>query len=103
MVPAGAFWLLRWSFEKIRHREGAGFGDVKMIAMMGAFFGISGAVVTLLLGSLAGSVAGMAYIKITGKDPATYGLPMATFLGAAALIVMAANGGITGWYEQLLR
>ena len=48
-------------------------------------------------------VIGIAYIKITGKDPSTYGLPMATFLGAAALVVLAAHGGLTGWYEQLLR
>jgi leader peptidase (prepilin peptidase)/N-methyltransferase len=103
LVPAGAMWLLGWCFEKIRHKEYLGFGDVKMIAMIGAFLGISGAVVTLLLGSLFGSIGGLAYLKLTGKDPATYYLPFATFLGIAALAVTAANGGITGWYEQLLR
>lgn len=102
-VPAGAMWLLGWIFEKVRHKEYLGFGDVKMIAMMGAFLGISGVIVTLLFGSLLGSVGGLAYIKLTGKDPKSYYLPFATFLGAAALIVVAANGGITGWYEQLLR
>ncbi len=103
LVPAGAMWLLGWCFEKVRHKEYLGFGDVKMIAMMGAFLGISGSVVTLLFGSLIGSIGGIAYLKISGKDPATYYLPFASFLGAAALIVVCANGGITGWYEQLLR
>jgi prepilin signal peptidase PulO-like enzyme (type II secretory pathway) len=34
------FGLLGWLFEKLRHKEGLGFGDVKMIAMIGAFLGI---------------------------------------------------------------
>ena len=102
-IPAGAMWLLGWCFEKIRHKEHLGFGDVKMIAMMGAFLGISGVIVTLLFGSLLGSVGGYAWMKITRKDPATYYLPFASFLGAGALIVVAAHGGITNWYEQMLR
>jgi leader peptidase (prepilin peptidase)/N-methyltransferase len=101
-LPAAAMWFLGWCFDRIRKKEHLGFGDVKMIAMMGAFLGISGLVVTLLFGSLLGSVAGYAYLKITRKDPATYYLPFATFLGAAALVVVAAHGGITNWYQQLL-
>ena len=103
LIPAGSMWVLGWIFEKIRHKEYLGFGDVKMIAMMGAFLGISGVIVTLLFGSLLGSIGGYAWMKITRKDPATYYLPFASFLGAGALIVVAAHGGITGWYEQLLR
>lgn len=103
LVPAGAMWLLGWLFEKVRHKEYLGFGDVKMIAMMGAFLGIAGCIVTLLVGSLFGSIGGYAFLKLTRKDPATYYLPFATFLGAAALVVVAAHGGITSWYQQLLR
>ena len=103
VIPAGSMWLLGWIFEKLRHKEYLGFGDVKMIAMMGAFLGISGVVITLLFGSLLGSIVGYAWLKITKKDPATYYLPFASFLGAGALIVVAAHGGITTWYDQLLR
>jgi leader peptidase (prepilin peptidase)/N-methyltransferase len=102
-VPAFAMWSLGWIFEKLRHREYLGFGDVKMIAMMGAFLGLTGTIVTLLVGSLIGSVGGYAWMKLTGRDPATYYLPFATFLGAGALIVIAAHGGITNWYSQLLQ
>jgi leader peptidase (prepilin peptidase) / N-methyltransferase len=103
LIPAGAMWLLGWIFEKVRHKEYLGFGDVKMIAMMGAFLGIGGCIVTLLFGSLFGSIGGFAFLKLTRKDPASYYLPFASFLGAAALVVVAAHGGITGWYQQLLR
>ena len=70
----------------MRHREGLGLGDVKLIAMVGSFLGLRGALFTLVLGSIAGSVIGYIYIKVTGKDPGSYELPFGTFLGAAALL-----------------
>ena len=84
---SGSIWFVGWMYEKIRHREGLGFGDVKLIAMAGAFLGLQGAIMTLLLGSLAGSILGLAYIKLTRQDPNTYELPFGTFLGAAALVL----------------
>ena len=102
-IPAGAFWFLRWGFEKIRHVEGAGLGDVKMIAMMGAFLGIADGLMALTVGSVLGSVMGLAYIKIAHKDPATYGLPMATFLGVGGLVMAATSGVPSEWHLQLLR
>jgi leader peptidase (prepilin peptidase) / N-methyltransferase len=86
VVPAGAIWLGGWLFEKLRHKEGLGFGDVKMLAMIGAFLGIRGALFAVILGSVAGSIIGIAYIKLTGKDASTYPLPFGSFLGAAALV-----------------
>ena len=69
----------------MRDKEGLGFGDVKMIAMVGAFLGLQGALLTVILGSIAGSIIGIAYIKLTKQDASTYQLPFASFLGAAAL------------------
>ena len=89
-LPPFFLWLAGWLYEKVRHREGLGLGDVKLIAMVGSFLGFSGALYTLLLGSIAGSVIGYGYIWLTGKDPATYELPFGTFLGAAALVIALA-------------
>jgi leader peptidase (prepilin peptidase)/N-methyltransferase len=86
-VPSGALWLMGWLFEKIRHKEGLGFGDVKMIAMIGAFLGLRDALTTVILGSLLGSIVGLAWIKLTGKDASEYQLPFASFLGTAGLAV----------------
>src|SRR5205823_4103104 len=66
IVPAGSIWFGGWLFEKLRHKEGLGFGDVKMLAMVGAFLGIRGALLTIVLGALAGSVVGVVFIKATG-------------------------------------
>ena len=55
--------------------------------MVGSFLGLRGALLTLVLGSISGSLIGYSYIKLTGRDPASYELPFGTFLGAAALLV----------------
>jgi leader peptidase (prepilin peptidase)/N-methyltransferase len=86
-LPAFILWGTGWLYGKIRHRDGLGFGDVKLVAMIGSFLGLQAALLTLVLGSVAGSLIGYSYIKLTGKDAATYELPFGTFLGAAALAV----------------
>jgi leader peptidase (prepilin peptidase)/N-methyltransferase len=109
--------LLLWGaaalYKLVRGREGMGLGDVKMMAMVGAFFGVRNAFITILLGTLLGSVLGVAVIAImyaggTGRRLAErasrrgmgsvnqirwliasqYHLPLGTFLGIAALIVL---------------
>ncbi len=99
-VPSAAIWLGGWLFEKLRHKEGLGFGDVKMLAMIGAFLGIRGALTTIILGSLLGSVVGLAFIKLTGKDAATYQLPFGSFLGAAAFVTAIEGQRLISWYAQ---
>jgi leader peptidase (prepilin peptidase)/N-methyltransferase len=90
-LPAFFLWVGGWLYFKFRHREGLGFGDVKLIAMVGSFLGLRGALLTLILGSIAGSVIGYGYIKLTGKDPAYYELPFGTFLGFAAIAAAIAG------------
>ena len=102
IVPAGSIWLGGWLFEKLRHKEGLGFGDVKMLAMVGAFLGIRGALLTIVLGALAGSVIGLLFIKLTGKDAASYPLPFGSFLGAAALVAAIEGQSMIGWYVRSL-
>jgi leader peptidase (prepilin peptidase)/N-methyltransferase len=85
LLPAFFLWFGGWLYLKLRHREGLGLGDVKLMVMVGAFLGLQAALATLLLGSLAGSVISLIYIKVTKRDAATYQLPFGTFLGLAAL------------------
>jgi leader peptidase (prepilin peptidase) / N-methyltransferase len=87
LLPAFFLWGGGWLYQKVRHREGLGFGDVKLIAMVGAFLGLQGALMTLIVGSLAGSILGYGFIKATGKDASTYELPFGTFLGLSALLM----------------
>ncbi len=85
----GILWLVGFLYEKVRRRSGLGFGDVKMIGTVGAFLGLHGALQTMIVGSLVGSIAGLIYIKATKKDYSTYELPFGSFLGISALVVAA--------------
>ena len=85
VTPAFFLWGAGYLYQKVRKREGLGFGDVKLIAMVGAFLGLQNSLFTLIVGSIAGSVIGYGYIKLRGKDTSTYELPFGTFLGLAAL------------------
>ena len=94
LLASGFLWMVGSLYAKIRHKEGLGFGDVKMVAMIGAFVGLIGVLQTLILGSILGSVIGLAYIKITKKDFSSYELPFGAFLGAAALFVGLMTGSV---------
>jgi leader peptidase (prepilin peptidase)/N-methyltransferase len=97
-LPALFLWGGGWLYYLVRHREGLGFGDVKLIAMVGSFLGLRGALLTLILGSLSGSLLGYGYIKATGKDASTYELPFGTFLGLAAIAVAVVGQKMIVWY-----
>ena len=101
-LPAGVLWFGGWLFERIRHKEGLGFGDVKMIAMVGTFLGLRGCLLTIVLGSILGSIIGMAYIAITRKDAADYQLPFATFLGVGAFLAAIYGQNMIHWYEATM-
>jgi leader peptidase (prepilin peptidase)/N-methyltransferase len=98
---SGSIWLVGWLYQKLRHREGLGFGDVKMIAMIGAFLGLKAALLTLIAASLLGAVGGLVYIFVTGKDASTYELPFGSFLGLAALGVAMFGEVVMVWYGRL--
>ena len=86
---SGGLWLMGLAYARLRGREGLGFGDVKMVAFLGAFLGLETALLGLMFGSLLGSVLGLAWIRIRRHDPATYELPFGSFLGAGALLAAA--------------
>ncbi len=98
---SGSIWLVGEIYYRLRKREGLGFGDVKMVAMIGAFLGLQGALLTLILGSMLGGIGGLLYIFVTGKNASTYELPFGTFLGTAALGVAVFGEGVLQWYMQM--
>ena len=101
VIPSGMLWVVGELYYRIRGREGLGLGDVKMLGMIGTFVGLPGALLTLVLGSVAGAVAGVCYIILLKKDAASYELPLGLFLGLGALTVTFFGPAILGWYLGL--
>ena len=101
VVASGSIWLVGELYYRLRKREGLGFGDVKMVAMIGAFMGLQGALLTLIAGSMLGGIGGLIYILLTGKNASTYQLPFGAFLGASAMAVAIFGEAIVRWYLRM--
>jgi leader peptidase (prepilin peptidase)/N-methyltransferase len=87
VAGGGLLWLVGEAFFRLRGVEGLGFGDVKMMAMVGAFLGAPLTLLTMMVGSLTGSVIGLLWIRVQGKDR-QYELPFGTFLSFAAILAV---------------
>ena len=97
LFGGGFLWLVAWAYLKLRKIEGMGFGDVKMMAMIGAFLGWQFSWLTILLGSLLGALLGGFYIWLAGQNR-RYELPFGSFLGLAAMVVTLAGPAFVHWY-----
>ena len=97
VLGGGSLWLMGELYFRIRHEEGMGFGDVKMLAMIGAFLGWKLMLLTLVLSSFLGSIVGVAIIAINRGDM-KYALPFGTFLAIGAMVAAAVGDAIVTWY-----
>jgi len=93
--------LIRWAYRAIRHREGMGLGDVKMLAMIAALLGFWPAIVSLFFGVLAASVYGV-FLMTKKRAGASSKLPFGSFLALGGLIAAQVGDRIIDAYSQLL-
>ena len=120
-------WGVAALYKRVRGREGMGMGDVKMMAMVGAFLGVRGAFLTILLGTVLGTLVGVTIIialyavgwqrKLAERASrrglgsvnalrwtiaSQYQLPLGTFLGIAALLVVYFGPKMLMLWSQML-
>jgi leader peptidase (prepilin peptidase) / N-methyltransferase len=100
-LGSGLLWLVSEAYFRLRGREGMGLGDVKMMLMAGAFLGMRRTLLTILAGSLLGSVLGLGFMMARRKD-SDYELPFGSFLGMAAVLVMFFGMPVVNWYFSLM-
>jgi leader peptidase (prepilin peptidase)/N-methyltransferase len=94
--------VIRWIYKAVRHREGMGLGDVKLIAMIAAFLGFWPAILSLFIGVLAASFYG-AFLLIRGRAIATSKLPFGSFLCVGGLVTAMFGNRLIDMYIALLR
>jgi leader peptidase (prepilin peptidase)/N-methyltransferase len=98
----GVLFLVGEAYYRVRGAEGMGMGDVKMLAMIGAFLGWPLMLLTLILASLVGALFGM-LMMATGRGGMQAALPFGTFLAVGALVAAVAGDPIIGWYLGFYR
>jgi leader peptidase (prepilin peptidase)/N-methyltransferase len=102
VLGGGVLWLIGEAYYRYAGQEGMGGGDVKMLAMIGAFLGWKLVLVTLVLSSVAGSLIGMLVIVLRRGDM-KYALPYGTFLALGALAASLVGDRIVAWYVGMYR
>jgi leader peptidase (prepilin peptidase)/N-methyltransferase len=94
--------IIRWLYKALRHREGMGLGDVKLLAMIAAFLGFWPAVLSLFLGVLSATAyAGL--LLVLGRANRVTKLAFGSFLAIGGLIAAQFGDRIIEMYSALLR
>ena len=99
LLGGGSLFVVATSYQWLFKREGMGGGDVKLLAMIGAFLGWDAVILTILLSSLIGSITGIIIMVLKGKD-FKYAIPFGPFLSLGAVIALFYKNEIISWYLQ---
>ncbi|MHB8066428.1 MAG: prepilin peptidase [Desulfobaccales bacterium] len=99
LVGGGLFYGLMWTYEKLTGKMGMGGGDVKLLALIGAFLGIKALPLVILVSAALGSLVGIALVLITGSwrrgNWRATAIPFGPFLAGAALLYLFASPELT--------
>jgi leader peptidase (prepilin peptidase)/N-methyltransferase len=98
VIGGGILYAIAAGYYLWRREEGMGMGDVKMLAMLGAFLGWKAVLVTLVLASFSGAIIGLAMMA-GQRGGMRYALPFGTFLAIGALAAMFVGDPLIAWYS----
>ncbi len=85
VLGGGILFLIAFGYRVLAKREGMGGGDIKLLAMIGAFCGVKGVIFSLMTGSMIGTMVGIPLMLIKGENT-KYAVPFGPFLSVGALI-----------------
>jgi len=100
VAGGGSLLLVAWLYELFTKKEGMGGGDIKLLAMMGAFLGWRSVPFIIFASSLIGSVIGVTLMLIQKKD-GKLAIPFGPFLAAGAVLYIFYGKAIITWYLTL--
>ncbi|SDH99825.1 leader peptidase (prepilin peptidase) / N-methyltransferase [Pseudomonas benzenivorans] len=95
-----SLWSVYWLFKLVTGKEGMGYGDFKLLAMLGAWGGWQVLPLTILLSSLVGAVLGVIMLRLRNAETSTP-IPFGPYLALAGWIALLWGGQITGSYLQI--
>jgi leader peptidase (prepilin peptidase)/N-methyltransferase len=100
-LGGGLLFAVAEAYYRIRNEEGLGMGDVKMLAMIGAFLGWKLTIVALMMASFTGTLVGIGVLA-SGRGGMKFALPFGTFLALGAAIAATVGPDLIEWYRGFL-
>jgi leader peptidase (prepilin peptidase)/N-methyltransferase len=101
LVGGGILYFMAWISPYLFGKEGMGGGDIKLLAMIGAFLGWKPAILTIFFGGLLGAIVGLTLMGIRVIAREAY-LPFGPFLALCAGVVILYGQEILAWYGDML-
>ena len=101
VVAGGILWFLAWISPYVFGKEGMGGGDIKLMAMVGAFIGWQPALLAIMIGSLLGSLVGGGLIAARVMRREQY-IPFGPFLAVGSLLALLFHQPLFEWYWSLI-
>ncbi len=101
VLGGGLLYVMAWISPYLFGKEGMGGGDIKLLAMIGAFLGWQQVLLTVIVGGLLGAVLGVGLIAARVISRSDY-IPFGPFLSLGAVVAMLFGPEILGWYGELL-
>jgi leader peptidase (prepilin peptidase)/N-methyltransferase len=103
LIGGGSLWLMGWTWEKLRGIEAMGLGDVKMMFMVGAYFGWRLTILTIFVGVFTGSIIGVVLMARQRERNMQMMLPFGIFLGLGAIASLLFGAQVVEWYAGQFR
>jgi leader peptidase (prepilin peptidase)/N-methyltransferase len=97
LVGGGILYAVAVGYRVLTGREGMGGGDIKLLAMIGAFLGWRGVLVTLIIGSFTGAVVGISLI-VARRTQSRIPIPFGPFLALGAVCALVFGDQLIAWY-----
>ena len=101
IAGGGSLFLVAVIYERITGREGMGGGDIKLLAMIGAWMGWRQLHLIIFISSLTGAIVGIFFLLIAGKGFRVR-IPFGPFLSLGAILCLFFGSGLMNWYLRLL-
>jgi leader peptidase (prepilin peptidase)/N-methyltransferase len=102
IAGGGSLFLVAFIYERITGREGMGGGDIKLLAMIGAWLGWRQLYLVVLISSLVGAIVGIAFLLMAGKGFRVR-IPFGPFLSLGAMVCLFFGPELMNWYSKLLQ
>lgn len=100
-LGGGSLLAVALIYRLVTKKDGMGMGDVKLLSMIGALIGWKGVVFTIFIGSLVGSLVGIAMVFAQKRKDLKLAVPFGPFLSLGAIVYVFAGSELTFWYFHL--
>ena len=100
LIGGGSLFLVAWGYQLVTGKEGMGGGDIKLLAMIGAFIGWQGVCFTIFIASATGSLIGAVLMLFAQKD-LKFAVPFGPFLSIGAIAYLFFGHELIFWYYHI--